>query len=56
MFAVAAIRSIRYRDMLSASPGPRTIMRTFAAWAERKTARLAGRISAADEDDLLAGA
>src|SRR3984885_14381775 len=35
MFGAAAIRSIRYRDMLSASPGARTIMRTLAAWSER---------------------
>ena len=38
MFGVAAIRSMRYRDMLSASPRPRTIMRTLAACPDRKTA------------------
>ena len=31
IFGAAAMRSMRYRDMLSARPGPRTIMRTFMA-------------------------
>ena len=38
IFAVASMRSIRYRDMLAARFGPRTSMKTFAAVCARNTA------------------
>src|SRR5262249_28500104 len=38
MFGVAAMRSIRYFDMLAASPGPRTSIQTFFADVDRNTA------------------
>jgi hypothetical protein len=38
MLAAAPIRSIRYDDMLAASPSARTSIQTLAAWADRKTA------------------
>src|SRR6516225_806930 len=38
MFGVAAIRSIKYFDMLAARPGPRTSIHTFSTYEERNTA------------------
>src|SRR5260370_30469562 len=38
MFGVAAMRSIKYFDMLAARPAPRTRIQTLAACAERNTA------------------
>src|SRR5262249_38793705 len=38
MFGVAAMRSMRYFDMLAARPGPRTSIQTFEACADRYTA------------------